>query len=74
MPKSVRGGVIIEGNTIEATVPEELVKVFRGKPRVVLGKLEWYGIHPLPIDVLAPDLRGLGKDFEIFAVPKGMVR
>lgn len=74
MPKaSVKGGVIIDGRRIEAIIPAELVKLYQGKPRIVLGKLEWYGIHPLPIDALVPALRGLSKEFDIVAVPKGMM-
>ncbi len=74
MPKgSVKGGVIVDGRMFEVTIPAELLKLYQGKPRIVLGRLEWYGIHPLPIEVLAPELRTLGRQFEIFAVPKGMM-
>lgn len=71
---SVKGGVIIDGNTLEVRIPKEVIEIFKGEPRVIFKKLEWYGIHPLSIEMLSNELKALGKDYTIIAVPKEMLR
>lgn len=71
--KSARGVIITEGRTLDTTVPADLVKLFNGRPRILMKRLEWFGIHPLPAAVLSPELRKLQDRFEIIAVPKSMV-
>lgn len=62
------------GGVVDVTIPKALLNVYRQKPRMVFKKLEWYGIHPLPIDALRPELRELAKDYDVIAVPKAMLK
>ncbi len=70
---AVAGGVIIDGETLDLQIPDEFVTIFKGRPRVLLKKLEWYGIHPLPPELLAGELRNIAKNYMIIAVPKQMI-
>ena len=72
--KSVAGGIFIDGSTADFAIPKRLVEIYDGKPRVIFKKLEWYGIHPIPIDVLSPELRPLARDYEFMAIPKKMLK
>lgn len=72
--KSVKGGIIIDGRTVDFSIPREFVEIFDGRPRVIIKKLEWYGIHPLPVDMLSPQLRDMSKDYEFIAVPREMLK
>ena len=65
------GGIIIEG--LDFSIPKEMIKLFKDRPRVVWKKVEWFGIHPLPPEALTSELKGLLKEFDIVAVPKGMI-
>ncbi len=65
--------ILVDGAMAEVSIPKELVAIYDGRPRVLLEKLEWAGIHPLPIDVLSPELRSLSRSYEIVAIPKGML-
>ena len=65
------GGIIIDA--LDFTIPAEMIKVFRDRPRIIWRKVEWFGIHPIPIDALPSELKNVSKDFDILAVPKGMI-
>ena len=69
-----KGGGSTDPGTLDIVIPPELEKLYGGKPRLLLKRLEWYGIHPLPLDVLGPEIRALTKDYDIIAVPKSMNR
>ncbi len=71
---SLKGGVIIEGKTLDIRIPEGVIKAFNGEPRILFKKLEWYGIHPIPIDLLSDKLKGMNKDYTFIAVPNQMLK
>jgi hypothetical protein len=64
---------VVEGQTLDLQIPAELIAVFKGRPRIVFKKLEWYGIHPLPPELLTGELKNLAKDYTVIAVPKQMM-
>lgn len=70
----LKGGVITDGKGITIRIPEKIVKIFEGEPRIVFKKLEWYGIHPLGPHMLSRELQEIMQDYDIIAVPKEMVR
>lgn len=71
---SVKGGVIIDSKTLDVRFPKKVIEIFKGEPRVILKKLEWYGIHPVPMRMLSRELQGMGKDYMFIAVPNEMMR
>ncbi len=57
----------------EIRIPAAQMAKFEKNPRFIL--LEDVGIYPLPIDLLKVEARrAFGKDFEIVAIPKEMLR
>jgi len=71
---SVKGGIIIDGKTLDIRLPKNVSEIFKGTPRLILKRVEWYGIHPLPMHMLSRELQGMGKDYMFIAVPKEMMR
>jgi hypothetical protein len=72
--KSVKGVVVTDGRTLDMRIPASVIKVFKGEPRLILKKLEWYGIHPIPVEMLSRELRAMKKDYVFMAVPKKMMK
>lgn len=69
-----KGVIIVDGNTLDVRIPKGVIDIFKGEPRIILKKLEWYGIHPLPPELLSNELKTMGKDYTFIAVPKEMMR
>lgn len=72
--RSVKGVIIVDGRTLDMRIPVNVIETFKGEPRLILKKLEWYGIHPIPIEMLSRELRGMNKDYVFMAVPKEMMK
>lgn len=70
----LKGGVIIEGEHLDIRIPMKVIEIFKGQPRLIFKKAEWYGIHPVPIDMLSPELKNIAKDHMIIAVPNEMMK
>ena len=71
--KSVKR-VVTSANTLDMRIPKNVIEAFRGEPRLIFKKLEWYGIHPIPIHMLSRELRGMNKNYMIVAVPREMMK
>ncbi|MCK4790366.1 MAG: hypothetical protein KAV87_41900 [Desulfobacteraceae bacterium] len=71
---SVKGVIITDGKTLDIRLPKNVSEIFKGTPRLILKRVEWYGIHPLPMELLSRELQGMGKDYMFIAVPKEMMR
>lgn len=71
---SVKGVVVTDGRTLDMRIPMNVIEMFKGEPRLILKKLEWYGIHPVPIEMLSRELRAMNKDYVFMAVPKEMMK
>lgn len=69
-----KGGIIIDGNTLEMRIPKNVVEIFKGEPRFIFKRAEWFGIHPVPIDMLSRELHNMDKDYMFIAVPREMMK
>lgn len=65
---------ITEGSTLKVRIPPRIIEIFKGEPRLIFKKLEWYGIHPLDPHMLSRELKEMAKDYEFIAVPKEMMK
>lgn len=71
---SLKGIIVVDGKTLDIRIPKGLIEIFKGEPRFILKKLEWYGIHPIPFDMLSKELKPMNKDYTFIAVPKQMLK
>jgi hypothetical protein len=72
--RSAKGTIVTDGQTLDMRIPKKVINLFKGEPRLILKKLEWYGIHPIPIQMLSKELKAMNKDYLIMAVPRKMMK
>jgi hypothetical protein len=72
--RSVKGVIIVNGKTLDMRIPKNVIDIFKGEPRLIFKKLEWYGIHPIPIQMLSKQLQAMNKDYLIMAVPREIMK